>query len=99
MDVVLARSELERLRRAACIMITGAMRKTTTKMLMFLDLPTLGTAMEFAALMVAYHLPRPHLKNLGMGHNWIWGKADKMDNKFSMMKDHVTLRHTFSTRL
>ncbi len=46
MDIVLARSELERLQRAACIMIIGTMRTTPTRVLeMFLDLPTLGTAM------------------------------------------------------
>ncbi len=33
MDVALARSELERLQRAACIMITGAMRTTPTKVI------------------------------------------------------------------
>ncbi len=77
-------------------MITGAMRTTPTKVLeMFLDLPTLGTAVESAALMAAYRLPRPNPKNLGIGHNRIWVKTDKMDNKFSMIKDHVSLRRTF----
>ncbi len=94
MDTALTRSELERLQRAACIMITGARRTTPTKVLMFLDLPTLGTTVESAALMAAYRLLRPNLKNLGIGHNRIWTKADKMD-KFSMIKDHVTLRRTF----
>ncbi len=47
MDIALARSEPERLQRAACIMIIGIM--ITIKVLeMFLDLPTLGTAMESA---------------------------------------------------
>ncbi len=79
---------------AAC-MITGAMRTTPTKVLaMFLDLPTLGTAVESAALMAAYHLPGPDLRNLGIGHNRIRAKADKVDSKFSMMTD-VTLRSTF----
>ncbi len=95
MDIVLARSELERLQRAACITITGAMRKTPTKVLeTFLDLPTLGTTVESAALMAAYHLSRPNLKNLGIGYNQIWAKAEKMD-EFSMIKDHITLRRTF----
>ncbi len=68
----------------------------STKVLeMFLDLPTLGTAVESAALMVAYRLLRLNLKNLGIGHNRIWAKADKMDNKFNMIKDHVTLRRMF----
>ncbi len=89
------RSELERLQKAARIMITGAMRTTPTKVLMFLDLPTLGIAVKSAALIAAYHLPRPNLKNLTIGRNWIWVKTDKMDNKFSMIKDHITLRCTF----
>ncbi len=77
-------------------MITGAMRTTPTKVLeMFLDLSTLETAVDSAALMAAYRLPRPNPKKLGIRHNRIWGKADKMDNKFSMIKDHVILRHTF----
>ncbi len=42
MDITLTRSELEHLQRTACIMITGAMRTTPTKVLeMFLDLPIL----------------------------------------------------------
>ncbi len=91
MDIALARSELERLQKAACIMITGPMRTTPTKVLeMFLDLPTLGMAAESAVLMAAYCLPKPDLKNLEIGHNRITAKADKMDNKFSMIKDHVT---------
>ncbi len=88
MDIALARSELERLQRAACIMITGAVRTTSTKVLqIFLDLPTLGMVVESAALMAAYCLPRPSLKNLRIGHNRIWVKADNMD-KFSMIKDY-----------
>ncbi len=80
---------------AACIMITGAMRTTPTKVLeMFLDLPTLRTTVESATLMAAYHLPKPNPKNLGIVHNLIWAKADKMDNKFSMIKDYITLKHT-----
>ncbi len=96
MDIALTRSKLERLQRAACIMITKAMRTTLTKVLeMFLDLPTMGMVVESAALMAAYCLPRPNLKNLGIGHNWFWAKAYKMGNKFSMIKDRVTLRHMF----
>ncbi len=96
MDIALTRSELERLQRTACITIIGAMRTTPAKVLeMFLDLPTLATVVESAALMAAYRLPRPNPRNLGIGHNWIWVKADKMDDEFSMIKDHVTLRRTF----
>ncbi len=73
------------------------MRRTPTKALvMFLDLPTLGMAVESATLMAAYRLPRSDLRNLGIGHNWIWAKAHKMDSRFSMIKGHVTLWHTFS---
>ncbi len=31
----------------------------------------------------------------GIGHNRIWEKADKVDSKFSMINDHVTLWRTF----
>ncbi len=77
-------------------MITGAMRTTPTKVLkMLLDLLTFGMAVESAALMAAYRLPRPDPRNLGIGHNRIWAKADKLCTKFSMIKDHVTLWSTF----
>ncbi len=52
-------------------------------------------AVESAALMATYRSPRPNPKDLGIGHNWIWAKADKMDNNFSVIKDHITLRRTF----
>ncbi len=62
MDTALARSELECLPGGACTMITGAMRSTSTKVLeMLLDLPTLGMAVESAALMAAYRLLRINL--------------------------------------
>ncbi len=96
MDIALTRYELEYLQRAACIMITGAIRTTPTKVLeMFLDLPTLGMAVESAAFMAAYRLPRPNPKNVRIGHNRIWAKANKIYNKFGAIKDHVTLRRTF----
>ncbi len=38
---------------------------------------------------------KPDLRNLGIGHNRIRVKADKVDSKFSMMTDHITLRRTF----
>ncbi len=61
MGIALARSELELLRRTACIVIIGVMRTTPTEVQeMFLDLPILGTAVvESATLMAAYRLPRP----------------------------------------
>ncbi len=98
-DIALARSEqseLELLRRAACTMITGAMRTTTKVLEMHLDLPTFGMAMESAALKATYRLLWPNLRNLGIEHNRIWTKADKVDSKFSMIKDNVTLRPTFN---
>ncbi len=74
-----------------------ATRTTPTKVLeMLLDLPTLGTVVESAALMAAYRLPRPDPRNIKIGHNRIWAKADKVDSEFSMIKNHVTLRRTFS---
>ncbi len=88
MDIALTRSKLEHLQRAAC---TVAMRTTPIKMLeILLDLPTLRTVVESAALMAAYHLLRPDLRNLRIGHNRIWAKADKVDTKFNMIKDHIT---------
>ncbi len=78
-------------------MITGAMRTTPTKVLeLLVDLLTLGRAVESAALVAAYCLPRPDLRNLEIEHNRFWAKADKVDRKFSMIKDHATLRSTFS---
>ncbi len=72
------------------------MRTTPTKVLeMLLDLITFGTAVEFAALMAAYHLPRRDSRNLRIGHSRIWTKADKLDSKFSMIKDHAILWCTF----
>ncbi len=77
-------------------MIIGAMRTTLTKVLeMLLDLSTLGMAMESAELTATYHLPRLDPRNLGMEHNWIRTKADKVDSKFSKIKYHVTLQCTF----
>ncbi len=97
MDVASTRSELECVQRATCTMIIRAMRITPTKVLeMLLDLPTLGMAVEYAALMAAYRLLRPNSRNLGMGRNQIWTKADKVNSKFSMIKDHVTLWRTFN---
>ncbi len=55
---------MELQQRAACIMITGAVRITPTKMLeTFLDLQPLGIMMEVAALVGACHLPRPNMTN------------------------------------
>ncbi len=97
MDIAMERSKQDRLQRAAWIMIIGTMRTTLTKVLeMLSDLSTLGTAVESATLMVAYLLSRPDPRNLGIGKIWIWAKADKVDSKFSMIKDHVTLPRTFS---
>ncbi len=64
---------------------------------MLLDVPTLETTLESAELMAAYRLPRPDPRNLRIGRNWIWAKADKVDSKFSTIKDLVTLRCTFGT--
>ncbi len=72
MDIALAKTELERMQRATCIMITGAMRTTPTKVReMLFDLPMFGTAVESAAPMAAYRLPRSNLRNLGKAHNRI----------------------------
>ncbi len=74
-------------------MITGAMRTTPAKVSeMLLDLPTFGMVVESAAQMTADRIPRPDPRNLGRGHNWIWAQVDKVDRKFSKIKDHVTLR-------
>ncbi len=64
----LTRSELDRLQRAACVTITGAMRTTPTKMLeMLLDLSELGNVVETAALAAAYRLPRLNQRALKIG--------------------------------
>ncbi len=79
MDVALVKYELERLQRAAYIMITGAMRQTSTNVFeMILHLPSLGMAVEAAALMAAYRLPRPNPKNLEIGDNRTWAKVDEV---------------------
>ncbi len=93
MDIALARFELQHLQRTACIMITGAIRTTPTRYSW--NCQHLESAMESAALMAAYCQPMPDPRNLGIGHNRIWAKADKVDNKFNMIKDHVTLRCTY----
>ncbi len=82
MGISLARSKLERLQGAACIMITGAMRTTVTEVLeMLLDLPMFGIVMESAALLAAYHLSRPDPRNLGIRHNRIWAKVDTVSGQ------------------
>ncbi len=53
-------------------------------------------AVEFKALMAAHHVSRLDPRNLGIGHNRIWAEADKEDNKFSMIKNHIMLRCTVS---
>ncbi len=74
------------------IMITGAMKTNPTKVLkMLLELPTLRTVLESAALMAAYRLLKLDPKNLGIGPNQIWVKADIVDNRINMIED---LRHT-----
>ncbi len=37
---------------------------------------------------------KPDPRNLGIGHDRIWKKADKVDSRFGMIKDRVTLRRT-----
>ncbi len=75
---------------ATCIMITGAMRTTPIKVMeMFLDLPTLSIVLETTDLMAAYSPPRPNQKALETDMT-IWKKAEKVDNKFVMIKDHTT---------
>ncbi len=76
MDIALARSKLERLQRAACTMITGAMRTTPTKVQeMHFDLPTLGMSVEHAALMVASSPPKTDPRNLGTRQKSNLGKS------------------------
>ncbi len=77
--------------------LRSAMRTIPTKVLeMLLDLQTLGMAVESAALMATYCLQRPDLRNQVIGHNRIGAKADKVDSKFRMIKDHITQQRTFS---
>ncbi len=94
MNIALGRSERERLQRAACTMIT-AMRTTPTKVLeMLLDLPTLRKVVDSIVLIAAFRLPRPDPRNIEIGYTRIWAKANKVDSKFSKIKDKVTLRRT-----
>ncbi len=74
-----------------------AMRTMSTKVLDGpLDLPMFGMALKSAAaLMAAYRLPTPATRNLRIGHNRIWAKADKVDSKFSMIKYYVNMPRTF----
>ncbi len=82
------------IQRAVCIMIAGAMRTTPTNVLeMFLDLSSLGTTMKSVALMATYCLLGPNPKTPEIRHHRVWAKTD--NHKFSMIKDHVTLRRTF----
>ncbi len=55
METASARSKRDRRQKAACVMITGAMRTTPTEVLkMLFYLPQLDTAVEAAAVAVAY---------------------------------------------
>ncbi len=97
MEISLARSDLERLQRASRMHYDHRAMKTIPKKSaeMLLDLPTLGIAVEYAAMKAAYCLPMPDPRNLGTGHNRILARADKVYHNFSMIKDRVTLWHTF----
>ncbi len=78
--------ELQHLQRAACIMITGAMRTTPIKMMeMLLNLPTLSTVIEAATLTAAYRLPRPDKRpwKRDIAES---GRLKNVDNKFTMKK-------------
>ncbi len=88
-------TELSCLQRAACIMITGAMRTTPTKLMEMLpDLLNLSMVVNVAALTAAYRLLRPDQKARKTGHGRIWKKAEKADNKFTMTKHHTTPRYS-----
>ncbi len=94
MNIALVRSDLERLQRAAYIMITGAIRTTLIKLLeMFLDLTSLRTAVKATVLAATNRLQRSNLTTLET--NRIWVKADKIDRKFKTKKNHTTLRSIF----
>ncbi len=74
-------------------MITGAMRTTPTKVMeMLLDLPIHSIVVEAVTLISAYHLPRPDQEDLEIGQGIVWKKAERVDNKFAMAKDHTTPR-------
>ncbi len=62
------------------IMIAGAMKTTVTEVqYMFLDLLSLGTVVEVAALKATHHFPEPNPTTRETEHNSIWVKAVKMD--------------------
>ncbi len=56
-EVTSTRTELQRLQRAACIMITGAMRATPLGKA--LELASFSIVVEAAALTTAYRIPKP----------------------------------------
>ncbi len=58
-------------------------------MKMLLYRPTLSMVAEAAALTAAYRLPRHDQKALETRSGTIWKKAEKVDNKFEMTKDHI----------
>ncbi len=79
-EVASTRMELQRLQRTVCIMITGTMRTTPTKVMeMLLDLPTLNTMVKIASSTTAYHFQRPDQKVLETGHGRICKKAETVD--------------------
>ncbi len=65
-EAALARTELQHLQRAGCIMVPGAI--TSTKVLeMLLDLPIRSTVLEPAALTATHRLLRPNQRAMQTG--------------------------------
>ncbi len=79
------------------LLITGAMRKSLTKVVEILvDLPILSMMVEAAALTSAYHLPGLDRKTLELGHGTMWKKGKKLDNKSVVTKYHTTQRYSIN---
>ncbi len=62
---------------------------------MLLDLPQLSTVVEIAALAVAYRLPRSNESSLITRHHRIWMRTEKVDSRFTKLKDYIVPRYTF----
>ncbi len=67
-------------------------------MLLLLDLPPLGTVVVTAALATAYCMPKPNQRVLKIGHYWIWIEAEKVDSRFTILKNYVVSKYIFNKR-
>ncbi len=62
---------------------------------MLLHLTQFGTVVGAVAPAAVYCPPRPNQRALKIEHNWIWMKMEKVDNRFTMLKDYILPRYMF----